>query len=83
MVCIYLGLLFLSLGRSWKYNGEQNSWFLPSQNLKFSEEDKTKQATVKSGECPGREVKRVLLETKQGPSAEARRVGTCVGVNWW
>lgn len=54
---MYLGPVFLSLGRSWKYNGEQNSWFLLSQNLKFSEEDKSKQVTVKCDECTGGEVK--------------------------
>lgn len=43
--------------RSWKYNGEKNNWFLLSQNVKFSEEDKAKQVTVKCDECPGEEVK--------------------------
>ncbi|KAM9688964.1 DNA damage-regulated autophagy modulator protein 2 isoform 1-T2 [Trichechus inunguis] len=36
--------------RSWKYNREQNNWFLLSQNLKFSEEEKTKQANFSASE---------------------------------
>lgn len=40
-------------GRSWKYNGEQNSWFLLSQNLKFSEEDTSKQVTKTCLRCGG------------------------------
>ncbi|XP_032737362.1 DNA damage-regulated autophagy modulator protein 2 isoform X1 [Lontra canadensis] len=35
------------LCRSWKYNGEQNGWFLLCQKLRFSEEDKTKQTSNK------------------------------------
>lgn len=55
--------------------------------LKFSEEDKGKQASKKQLSVMTvlvREVQ-VLLETKQGHIAEATRVETwkCVGDNWW